>query len=166
MKISTYLFVLVAILTSESAFASKPFDRFNTFDVSLRSYHIADRCYAKCTKTYNEENYGLGFTATMTRHSEITLGFLENSFYKQSYYGTVNFMKTLHLSRSIVIKPSFALGIANGYKDTPGKLASEEGIVPVISPNISLYANKLHFNIGVLPSARTAVAIFRAGVRF
>jgi len=162
----TFILAIIAVLTSGPTLANEDFERFNTFDASLRSYHIADRCYSKCSKTYNESNYGLGFTATMTKHSEITLGFLENSFYQQSFYGTVNFMKALYLTNGIVIKPSLALGMANGYKGTPGKLANEDGIVPVVSPNISLYVSRIHFNLGVLPSAATAVAIFRAGVRF
>ena len=160
------LFLMIGLLLSSNAISNELYEDFTTVDVSLRSYHIGKRCYSKCTKKYNESNYGLGFSTTVSKRTGITLGFLQNSFDQTSYFGTINFRKTFRISPKIALVPKLSVGVANGYKDTPGKLANEDGIVPVLSPNISLYTGPLHMNVGILPSANTGVVIFRAGLRF
>ena len=165
MKYITRLLFTLIVLFSTTSHAN---ESFNTIDMTLRSYHIKDRCYAECSKKFNESNLGIGISWYATKNVGLIGGVLENSFNKQSAYLTVNFTGTAYRNNHIVVRPGFALGAINGYDDVgiDIKGVNDAGIAPVISPNVSLYTKRFHMNLGAMPSANTAILIFRAGVRF
>jgi len=155
--------IILLLLTSGSFAVDRP--SLNSVDVSLRSYHFSGDCYAACTQQFNEENYGIGLTVEATSILDVSFGILKNSFNRDTTYIAGN-LKRAYYFENFIVKPGFALGIADGYDDTPSGFKTDSGIVPIISPNVSIYIKRLHFNVGMLPSANTVVGILRAGVRF
>lgn len=165
-RIATILVLLCAFSASP---AMAETEKFHTVDLSLRSYHFNDRCYDHCTKAFNEDNIGIGATYSVTKNIALSFGIFKNSFRKTSLYNAINFTGTAYQNGRITIRPGFALGFANGYKDIDGMKiegATDDGVVPIISPNVSLYVYRFHVNVGVMPSANTVIGILRAGVRF
>ena len=152
-----------------SSVASAAGDKFHSVDLSLRSYHINDRCYDHCTKAFNEDNIGIGITYYPHKNAGVGFGVFKNSFNKTSLYNAYILTGTAFQNRHVIIRPGLAMGIASGYAEIDGMEisgASENGIVPIISPNVSFYMDRLHINVAAMPSANTVIGFLRIGLRF
>ena len=134
-------------------------------DLNITSYH-AERCFSKCTRKFNEFNYGLTGTYRPTRSIELWGGFLKNSFHQTSIFGAVNFNARFDVVSNIRLYPGVGIGLINGYDGTPLKgTYKDTGITYIFVPNITAQKNRFRFNIGLLP-IDTYVLTFRAGIAF
>ena len=167
MKYVVFMIAMLGSFLSTAAHAAG--NKFHSVDVSLRSYHIADRCYDHCTKAFNEDNIGIGITIYPHENAGVGVGVFKNSFNKTSLYNAYILTGTAYRDKNVIIRPGLAFGIASGYGDIDGIViegASENGIVPIISPNVSFYMNRLHINVAAMPSANTVIGFLRIGLRF
>jgi hypothetical protein len=159
---SAILSVLLAFSSTAQATPTKASPQNHTWrlDVHGLSRHF-DRCHSKCTKQYNEQNFGLGLAYKVNKTFDLMAGFYDNSFNVQSTYVGVNIGHTFgHFT------PGIMIGGINGYT-FDGLEESEFG--PALLPNVSFDADRFQINVGYIPAdfgGKSAVLTFRAGFRF
>ncbi len=119
-------------------------------DVNLASKHIgqSNYCYKGECKSINSSNLGLGLTYPTGSFTDIKVGFYNNSYYKTSVYGGVNFKHEYNIGKLNVV-PGVIVGMVTGYNGTP----ENAGIVaPILLLNVAVGTKNTHVIFGYLPS--------------
>lgn len=157
-----YLIALVLLLSTHNVFADNKRLRL---DLNIGSYHT-DRCYAGCTKEYNEFNPGIGLAYEMTRNANLVGGYLINSFDADSFYLGVN-TKLNYQLLNVRIEPGVFFGAVTGYDKISELSSSGDNVRPVAMFNTSFTSPYgFQLNLGFLPggiASKSGVVTFRVG---
>ena len=100
------------------------------------------------TKKFNEINRGLGVGVEVHKNVEVTAGFYENSYYKNTVYvGSRLFLN--YKVGEVKIKPGVLIGAVTGYDDT---VEQAKKLQPIGYATLSVEYENVRVGFGYLPS--------------
>ena len=139
-------------------------------DLNGKSFH-ADDTYSNGTKTYNENNRGVGIAYSFNQYIEVNAGSFVNSFHDRSNYFGGNLGIPFQVTRYLSIRPGIQFGGVSGYESiTPDAVLINDTITPVALPSVSFdIADRFQLNVEYIPggiTAKSSVYILRAGIWF
>lgn len=147
-KLLTTISIFVASLFyTSSAISGEQYLQLHGF-----SKHVKERTVG----SWNENNYGLGYRNQMNKDFAYQVGYYKNSYFKDTFYGVINYTP-LHIN-------NFSAGVFGGYA------SGYETEYPVIGGLMLNYIkNKYNVSLRFVPSVSattTSVVAIEFGIKF
>jgi hypothetical protein len=120
-------------------------------DVNITSIHSEEAyVWNGRERQYNDRNFGLGIGYEVNSWLEAKAGWFENSYEKTSFYAVAQGKLDLLKKSPWIIAPGCALGIANGYQNTPEQTGE---ITPWGLVTLTIgHEDRWRINLGYLPA--------------
>lgn len=143
-----YIIALSMLLFSSATLAG------TWVDVNLISKHSRPTYYntqSKQIEEFNQENFGIGLTQTLTNNLDFTIGGYKNSFSETSFYTGVNLKAKF--GNVFSITPGIAGLLVTGYGDAPiNSVMAGKDLLFVPMPNITFSDSQFKLTIGYYSS--------------
>lgn len=122
-----------------------------SIDINGYSKHSHDTyVYQGILREYNSKNAGLGVNYGLNKYVEAFVGFYDNSYNKNTFYGGAK-LKHDFVMGNVVVTPGISVGVSTGYEDT---VVQADKYQFIAMPTVRVTYRGVGLTIGYVPAIK------------